>query len=70
MFLGSKCSTIASMKQSAENGKKPKNLTVRMTEEEVDKAREKAEKSGLSLSQVVRKLLNDYANDPQLSLSF
>ena len=57
------------MKQSAENGKKPKNLTVRMTEEEVDKAREKAEKSGLSLSQVVRKLLNDYANDPQLSLS-
>ena len=34
------------MKQSAENGKKPKNLTVRMTEEEVDKAREKAEKSG------------------------
>jgi len=41
-----------------------------MTEEEVDKAREKAEKSGLSLSQVVRKLLNDYANDPQLSLSF
>lgn len=58
------------MKQSAENGKKPKNLTVRMTEEEVDKAREKAEKSGLSLSQVVRKLLNDYANAPQLSLSF
>ena len=58
------------MKQSAENGKKPKNLTVRMTEEEGDKAREKAEKSGLSLSQVVRKLLNDYANAPQLSLSF
>lgn len=64
------CSTIACMKQSAKSGKKPKNLTVRMTEEEVDKAREKAKKSGLSLSQVVRKLLNDYANDSQFSLSF
>lgn len=58
------------MKQSAEKTDKARYLTIRITENEVKKAREKAEKSGLSLSQVVRKLLSDYANDPQLSLSF
>lgn len=63
-------SKIKAMKQSAEKAEKPKFLTVKMTEKEVDEARAKAEKSGLTLSQVVRKLLQDYAKDPQMSLNF
>lgn len=58
------------MKQSAEKTDKARYLTIRITENEVNKAREKAEKSGLSLSQVVRKLLEDYVNDPQPKLIF
>ena len=58
------------MKEKTEKTEKARYLTIRITENEVQKARAKAEKSGLSLSQVVRKLLSDYANDPQLSLSF
>ena len=58
------------MKQSAEKTDKTRYLTIRITENEVNKAREKAEKSGLSLSQVVRKLLEDYVNDPQPRLIF
>lgn len=59
-----------SMKRDTERAEKSKFLTVKMTEGEVDRAREKAKKSGLTLSQVVRKLLNDYAKDEQFSLNF
>jgi predicted DNA binding CopG/RHH family protein len=58
------------MEKDTEKAEKSKFLTVKMTEEEVDRVREKAKKSGLTLSQVVRKLLNDYAKDEQFSLNF
>lgn len=58
------------MEKKISNPTDPKTLQVRMTVGEIDKARERAEKSGLSLSQVVRKLLNDFANDPQPRLIF
>ncbi len=57
------------MKQSAKNPKDtPKMLQVRSTVGEIEAAKSKAEKSGLTLSQVVRKLLQDYIADPQRSL--
>lgn len=55
--------------KSAENDK-PKVLQVRMTEKEIEQAKEKAAASGLNLSQVVRKLLADYVKDPQGRLIF
>lgn len=59
------------MKQSAKNPKDmPKILQVRSTVGEIEAAKNKAEKSGLTLSQVVRKLLEDYVNDPQPKLIF
>lgn len=45
-------------------------LQVRMEKSTVEKAKEQAKKSGLSLSLVVRKLLEDYVNDPQPKLIF
>lgn len=45
-------------------------LQVRFTAGEIEAAKNKAEKSGLTLSQVVRKLLQDYIADPQMSLNF
>lgn len=45
-------------------------LQVRSTVGEIEAAKSKAEKSGLTLSQVVRKLLQDYIADPQMSLNF
>ncbi len=49
---------------------KMKFLQVRMNSELVDKAKERAQKSGLSLSLVVRRLIEDYVNDPQPKLIF
>ena len=58
------------MKQSAENKSELTFLQVRMEKATVEKAKEQAKKSGLSLSLVVRKLLEDYVNDPQPKLIF
>lgn len=58
------------MKQSAENKPELIFLQVRMEKQIVEKAKEQAKKSGLSLSLVVRKLLEDYVNDPQPKLIF
>jgi antitoxin component of RelBE/YafQ-DinJ toxin-antitoxin module len=58
------------MEKRTENPAAPKTLQVRMTVGEIEKAKERAEKTGLSLSQVVRKLLNDFASDPQPRLIF
>ena len=41
-----------------------------MEKSTVEKAKEQAKKAGLSLSLVVRKLLEDYVNDPQPKLIF
>ena len=49
---------------------KEKMLQVRVESETVDKAKVKAKNAGLSLSLVVRKLLEDYVNDPQPKLIF
>lgn len=49
---------------------KEKLLQVRIESETVDKAKIKAKNAGLSLSLVVRKLLEDYVNDPQPKLIF
>ena len=58
------------MKQSANKNPELTFLQVRMEKSTVDKAKEQAKKSGLSLSLVVRKLLEDYVNDPQPKLIF
>ncbi len=58
------------MKQSAEKKPELTFLQVRMEKQTVEKAKEQAKKSGLSLSLVVRKLLEDYVNDPQPKLIF
>ena len=47
-----------------------KFLQVRMNSDLVDKAKERAKKSGLTLSLVVRRLLEDYVTDPQPKLIF
>ena len=49
---------------------KEKMLQVRIESETVDKAKIKAKNEGLSLSLVVRKLVEDYVNDPQPKLIF
>ena len=49
---------------------KEKMLQVRVESETVDKAKIKDKNAGLSLSLVVRKLLEDYVNDPQPKLIF
>lgn len=49
---------------------KEKVLQVRMSEEVIEKAKERAKSSGLNLSLVVRKLLEDYINNPQPNLIF
>lgn len=58
------------MKQSANELPEMTFLQVRMEKETVEKAKEQAKKSGLNLSLVVRKLLEDYINDPQPKLIF
>lgn len=58
------------MKQSANKNPELTFLQVRMEKSTVEKAKEQAKKSGLSLSLVVRKLLEDYVNDPQPKLIF
>ena len=62
--------TILYMKLSAEKKPELTFLQVRMEKQTVEKAKEQAKKSGLSLSLVVRKLLEDYVNDPQPKLIF
>lgn len=49
---------------------KEKVLQVRMSEEVIEKAKKRAKSSGLNLSLVVRKLLEDYINNPQPNLIF
>lgn len=58
------------MKQSANEKSELTFLQVRMEKSTVEKAKEQAKKSGLNLSLVVRKLLEDYINDPQPKLIF
>lgn len=58
------------MKQSVYKYPEMTFLQVRMEKETVEKAKEQAKKSGLNLSLVVRKLLEDYVNDPQPKLIF
>lgn len=45
-------------------------VLARVTPEEREKAQKKAKETGLSLSAVLRKLMNDWADDNQLKLSF
>ena len=58
------------MKNKQKHEKEIKVLQVRMNPALVDKAKERAQKSGLSLSLVVRRLIEDYVNDPQPKLIF
>lgn len=53
-----------------DNKDKEKVLQVRMSEEVIEKAKKRAKSSGLNLSLVVRKLLEDYINNPQPNLIF
>lgn len=55
-------------KNTTEN--KDKILQVKMDSETIEKAKDKAKKQGLTLSLVVRKLLEDFVNDPQPKLIF
>ena len=64
-----KTNSILSMeKNTTEN--KDKILQVKMDSETIEKAKDKAKKQGLNLSLVVRKLLEDFVNDPQPKLIF
>ena len=45
-------------------------VLARVTPEEREKAQKKAKETGLSLYAVLRKLMNDWADDNQLKLSF
>lgn len=49
---------------------KDKILQVKMDSEMIEKAKTKAKDQGLNLSLVVRKLLEDFVNDPQPKLIF
>lgn len=58
------------MKSKLKHEQEVKVLQVRMNPDLVNKAKEKAQKSGLSLSLVVRRLIEDYVTDPQPKLIF
>lgn len=58
------------MKSKLKHEQEVKVLQVRMKPDLVNKAKEKAQKSGLSLSLVVRRLIEDYVTDPQPKLIF
>ena len=45
-------------------------LQVRIEKEALKKVQEKAKKSRLTVSQIVRKMLDDYVSDPQGKLIF
>lgn len=49
---------------------KDKILQVKMDSDTIEKAKKKAKNQGLNLSLVVRKLLEDFVNDPQQRLIF
>lgn len=69
MTANYKSTTIQSMKE-IQTEHKEKFLQVRMDSVIMDKAKVKAKQSGLTLSQVVRKLLEDFVEDPQQKLIF
>lgn len=58
------------MKQNEKENSDVTFLQVRMEKSIIEKAKVQAKKSGLNLSLVVRKLLEDYVNDPQPKLIF
>lgn len=63
--------TMFTMKNKQKNEPaEMKFLQVRMNSDLVDKAKERAQKSGLTLSLVVRRLIEDYVSDPQPKLIF
>ena len=70
LFFHKKHTTILIMKQTTLKNPELTFLQVRMEKSTVEKAKEQAKKAGLSLSLVVRKLLEDYVNDPQPKLIF
>ena len=53
-----------------ENENKSTLLQIRIQKSELENAKIKAQKAGLTLSQVVRKLLKDFVDDPQPKLIF
>jgi|BioPla2DNA2_1021312.scaffolds.fasta_scaffold60972_2 antitoxin component of RelBE/YafQ-DinJ toxin-antitoxin module len=56
--------------KKTEETKKMARLQVQIERELLDEALKKARESGLTVSQVVRKMLEDYIKNPQGSLIF